>query len=69
MSDWIKHDGLKVPVPLDVLVDVKYRDGEVVAAPEVRGHMAAAYAWGHSGGDMDIVPIALFMPQKPPPPP
>lgn len=28
-SEWIKHDGVKRPVPGETIVDVKFGDGEI----------------------------------------
>jgi hypothetical protein len=52
MSDWIKHDGRASPVSEAVLVDIKYRDGQImrhVSTPD--------WIWVHSKAlpSLDIV--------------
>ena len=46
---WIKWGGGECPVPEDAPVEVRFRDGDVDVG------MGEAFAWGHDGGDADIV--------------
>ena len=46
----IKWDGGECPVPLDTLVEVKFRDGDSQS-----GYPAYAYYWHHDGDGADIL--------------
>ena len=47
---WIKWHGGECPVPLNTVVEVKFRYGALR-----RGERAMRYFWSHDGGDDDIV--------------
>ena len=47
---WVKWDGGECPVPLDTIVEVKFRDGDSQS-----GHPAYAYYWHHDGDGADIL--------------
>ena len=47
---WIKWNGGECPVPLDTIVEVKFRDGDSQS-----GHPAYAYYWHHDGDGADIL--------------
>jgi hypothetical protein len=58
MSEWIKHDGGPCPVAGDVVVDVKFRSGEVV-------EKSAAYGWDWGGGSIGDCIITHYRLSKP----
>jgi hypothetical protein len=59
-SDWVKHDGQRVPDGLgaDALVEVRFRDGDVDK------DVAAKFEWTHHpgvvGADADILEYRIL---------
>ena len=55
---WIKWNGGECPVPLDTIVEVKFRDGDSQS-----GHPAYAYYWHHDGDGADILTYCIIAEQ------
>ena len=55
---WVKWDGGECPVPLDTIVEVKFRDGDSQS-----GHPAYAYYWHHDGDGADILTYCIIAEQ------
>ena len=55
---WVKWDGGEGPVPLDTIVEVKFRDGDSQS-----GHPAYAYYWHHDGDGADILTYCIIAEQ------
>lgn len=57
MSEWIEWDGGECPVAPDVMVCIKFRDGNDFFADDKRALGAVDWTpnWHHSGGDSDII--------------
>ena len=56
---WIKWNGGECPVPLDTIVEVKFRDGDSQS-----GHPAYAYYWPHDGDGADILTYCTIIEQS-----
>ena len=56
---WIKWNGGECPVPLDTIVEVKFRDGDSQS-----GHPAYAYYWHHDGDGADILTYCTIIEQS-----
>ena len=56
---WVKWDGGECPVPLDTIVEVKFRDGDSQS-----GHPAYAYYWRHDGDGADILTYCTIIEQS-----
>jgi hypothetical protein len=55
---WITHKGDKCPVPLNTLVDLKFRGGRVTGpciAEDLHDPCPQFSCWVHDGSDADIV--------------
>lgn len=55
MSEWIEWKGGECPVSDGVLVEIRYRDGEIDAP-----WLGQYYRWTHGGGAGDIISYRII---------
>lgn len=60
---WIEWHGGECPVPAGTLIDLRFRDGDVLERV-----MSYEWRWCHEGWDADIVAYRISKPAEPPKP-